>query len=256
MFFVLSKLLLFLIQPLDWVIAFLVVGLIRRKTRLGRRLLAAGVVMTVFFTNPLVLNIVTRAWEVNLVTIASLEEPFDVGIVLGGFSRVIERTPDRLHLNEHPNRFIHAIELYKAGKIRKILVAGGSPALIGEKRNDSEMVRRFLLNVGIPSEDILIEARSRNTRENAVFSAEFLAEQMPGARCLLITSAFHMRRAAGCFRVAGIEAKQFATDMSEDAIEHWTPNALIVPNPRGFERWGMLVKEWVGMVAYKVRGYA
>ena len=255
MFFVLSKLLRFLIEPLNWVMAFLLIGLIRRNTRLGRRLLAAGVVMAVFFTNPLVLNLVTRAWEVDPVLFTAIDVPFDVGIVLGGFSRVVERFPDRLHLNEHPNRFIHAIELYKAGKIRKILVTGGSAALVGEKRNDSEMVRQFLVKSGIPPLDILVEARSRNTHENAVLSAELLAETMPGARCLLITSAFHMRRAAGCFRKEGIQATPFATDLSEDAIDTWTPDAVIVPKARGFEQWGMLVKEWVGMAVYKARGY-
>lgn len=255
MFFILSKILYFFIQPLNWVVVLLLCGLFGRNKGRRKWMLTAGALLVFFFTNPLVLNIVTRLWELEPVPIASLEQPYDVGIVLGGFSRVVEEFPDRLHLTEHPNRLTQAIELYKAGKVRKILVTGGSPRVIGERLNDSEIVRRFLLDVGIPEGDLAMESRSRNTHENAVYSLEFIRANMPGARCLIITSAFHMRRGAACFRKAGLEVTPFVTDQQEDAIDHPTPNALIVPNPRGFVRWEMLVKEWVGMTVYWLKGY-
>lgn len=211
--------------------------------------------MTVFFTNPLIVHIVVSAWEFETTAMDDIEEPFDVAIVLGGFSRVIPAISDRLHLTDHPNRLVNAIELYHSGKIDKILVSGGSPKVIGSKPTDEEPVRRFLLAAGLPPEDILMEAQSRNTHENAVFSADLLAQEIPDARCLLVTSAFHMRRSLACFQAVGIEATPFATDILAYPIEHLTPNELLVPDPSGFETWGLLIKEWVGFVVYKMKGY-
>ena len=255
MFFVLSKILLFLIQPLNWIIVFLVIGYLRRDKKWGKRFLVTGVSMAVFFTNPLAINIATRAWELEPVLIESIEEPFDVGIVLGGFSRINEDFPDRIHLNNHPNRLIHTIQLYQAGKIKKILITNGSPALVGKKLTDNDILRKFLTRSGIPDLDILTEKRSRNTRENAVYSAEILSEYPAGSRYLLITSASHMRRASACFRKAGIEVTPFVTDQTENAIDSPTPGALIIPKAGALSQWNMLIKEWVGYAAYKFRGY-
>src|SRR3954451_19690687 len=56
----------------------------------------------------------------------------------------------------------------------------------------------------IPRAQIVIEPGSRNTAENARFSAE-LVRPNPGDRWILVTSAYHMPRALECFRRAGFD---------------------------------------------------
>ena len=70
---------------------------------------------------------------------------------------------------------------------------------------EGKYAEQFLLNLGIPAADILIESESNNTRENAVFTQKLLTQKMPAAKCLLITSAFHMRRSIGCFNKVGMQ---------------------------------------------------
>jgi uncharacterized SAM-binding protein YcdF (DUF218 family) len=54
--------------------------------------------------------------------------------------------------------------------------------------------------LGFPAQDILIENRSRNTWENA----EAVQKLLPGKTIVLVTSAFHMRRAVGMFKKQGL----------------------------------------------------
>jgi len=189
MFFILSKALYFLIQPLNWVVGAFLAGFIARNPRRRKQFVVGGAVLLLALTNPLLLSVALRLWEPDLVSIESIDEPFDIGIVLGGYSQVVKGHPDRIHLGTHPNRLVHAVQLFKAGKIKKIFLSGGSPEVIGEKLTDVAAVRDFLEEVGIPAGDIVTEARSRNTHENANYSAEIIRSRYPGARCLVITSA-------------------------------------------------------------------
>jgi len=255
MFFVLSKILTFLIAPLNWIIGLLLYGLFARNARRKRWALTAGVVLLVLLTNPLLINLVSRAWEPDPPVLAEIIKPYEVGIVLGGFLTTYFNYRDRIHLSQDPNRLIHALELYRSGKIKKIVITGGSSKVIGDKYTGNELLEEFLIGSGIRKEDFMVEGESRNTRENAVNTAALLAEKMPGARCLLITSGFHMRRALGTFRKVGIDVSPMPTDLWGDDIEYPTPETLLFPSTSGLKKWTRLVREWVGIAVYRVQGY-
>ena len=255
MFFAISKVFYFVCQPLNWVVASLLSGLLRRNSRAGKRLLVIGMVMLVLFTNPLVLNVALRVWERELVVVSVSEDPYDLGIVLGGYSRVIESHADRVHLSLHPNRLVNALELYQAGKIRKVLLVGGSPRFVGKKLTDVDRVRAFLIDSGVRKEDVLVESAARSTHENASLGAELIRRDYPEARCLLITSAVHMRRAEACFRKEGIEVDIFPTDPRAQPFRLLDPYQTIIPTAMGFTEWESLAKEWAGFVVYRMRGY-
>jgi uncharacterized SAM-binding protein YcdF (DUF218 family) len=59
-----------------------------------------------------------------------------------------------------------------------------------------------LADIGVPVERMTFEKTSRNTYENAVYSADIM-RPTPQEKWLLVTSAWHMPRAMGCFRKAG-----------------------------------------------------
>jgi len=255
MFFVLSKVLLFLIEPLNWVIGLLVFAVFTKKSKRRKRALTVATVLSIFFTNHFLFNQVIRLWEVKTITMDQIQEPFDIGILLGGYSNpYIIPGNDRHNFNERGNRFFNALELYRAGKVRKLLLTGGSGRLIGKKTSEALQMQPFLSKLGIPPEDIIIEAAARNTYESAPLTKKILDERFPNARCLLITSAWHMPRTKGCFRKEGIPFTPFSVDYIGERNE-FTFDSLILPDHLGFYHWKFLIKEWVGYVAYWMRGY-
>lgn len=255
MFFILSKLLAFLLKPLIWILLLLVYAWLGRRAAWKKRALLAALSLLLLFSNQALFNLAVRAWEPNLLTADQITVPYDIGILLGGFSNpFVEPAHDRFNLNDRANRFVNVLELYHRGKIKKILVSGGDGRLLGKAPLEAVEARDFLLGLGIPDSAIIMESQSRNTYENALYTQAILEGRYPGARCLLLTSAWHFRRAQGCFNKLGIATDPFPVDYLS---ERWrlTPDVLLIPNTRTFWLWEVLIKEWVGYAAYWMRGY-
>ena len=255
MFFILSKTLNILIMPLNWVIGFALYAAFGKNVKWKRRSLLSAIVLLIFFTNHFFFNQVMKAWEYDTITMDQLQDTFDIGILLGGYSNPnIIPGHDRHNFGPSASRFTNTLELYHQGNIRKILLTGGSGRILDIEPSEALLVRDFLIRIGIPAEDIIIDPDSRNTRENAVFTKKILDEKYPNASCLLITSAFHMRRAMRCFDKVGIEYTPFSVDFHGERTR-FVPESFILPDRLGFFRWEMMIKEWVGIVFYKLRGY-
>lgn len=255
MFFALSKILSFAIKPVVWIIGLLLYAVWTRRPWRGRRAVVAALVILLLTTNRWLTNIVVRAWEPETITANEIKTPYDIGIVLGGYSNLfIAPAHDRHNFSERANRFTQALELYHSGKVKKLLFTGGTGRLLQDGGSEAALLPPLLERLGIPAEDFLLEDRSRNTWENAIFTKDMLDEKYPGASCLLITSATHMPRSAACFRKAGLTATPFAVDyMSE-----MPPPGLdlyLLPDKTGLYKWEWLIKEWIGCVAYRMRGY-
>lgn len=255
MFFMLSKLLVYLFRPITWVILLLAYAWLGRREGRKRKAVLTALALLFLLSNQTLFNLAVRAWEPDLLTAGQLTEAYDIGILLGGFSNpYIRPGHDRFNLNDRANRFVNVLELYHSGKIRRIMVSGGSGQLLSDAPLEAIEARDFLLKLGVPAQDILIEPNSRNTYENALFSKKVLDEAAPGARCLLLTSAWHMHRAYGCFEKQGLKTTPFPVDYLS---EQWrfTPDRLLMPNARTFFLWELIIKEWVGYLAYRVKGY-
>ena len=137
MFFILSKLLLFLLQPINWVAALLIAGRLSKVPGRKRWLYSGALAICVLVTNPLVMNLAYRAWEVPPIPMQAIDPPYDVAIVLGGFLDSKQEPRDRLHLSRSGTRLTHALQLYHEGRVGKILITGGSGQVLGEKRPES-----------------------------------------------------------------------------------------------------------------------
>lgn len=255
MFFILSKVLVFLIKPITW-IAFALLGAVFIKNeKWRRRSLYTTVGLFFFFSNHFICNQVFKWWEPNGVQVESITQPYDIGILLGGYSNSSLSESHGLHnLSERGNRFVNALELYHRGKIKKIMLSGGSGNLYNQAYSEAEEVKAFLLQLGIPPDDIIIEPNSRNTWETALFSKKILDAEYPGASCLLITSAWNMQRAKGCFDKVGIKPDTYPVDFISEN-DRLDPEFWLFPEKLCFYRWELLIKEWVGCLAYAIKGY-
>lgn len=255
MFFILSKVLVFLLRPVSWLAILFLLAIFLKNKKWKRRCLIYAAVLFFFVTNHFIVNQVIKAWELDGIHASEMQAPYDICILLGGYSNPnIEDPNPRFQFNTRANRLTQAVELYQQGKFKKILLTGGSGSLMQNLPSEALQSETFLQLMGIPEEDIIIEADSRNTRENAVFTKAILDEKYPNASLLLITSAWHMRRSKACYDKVGLTFDYHCTDHVGE-INRLTPESVILPNSDGFIRWDMLIKEMVGYFMYWLKGY-
>ena len=253
-FFIISKILDFLIDPLVWIIALLAFSLFSKNPKRKRRLLVTSLILLLVFSNPFLFDEAMRAWEKPATRMSDIPGTYDAGIVLSGMV-MYDNSLDRIQFNRRNDRLMQAIALYREGKIKKIVFSGGSGSLVYDYLKESEMVKKFLVEIGIPADDIVIENKSNNTHENAVFTKEVLQKELPNGKYILFTSAFHMRRAVACFKKAGIEVTPYSTDRYSGPRKFY-PNHLLLPNAGILFDWNSLLHEIIGYGVYKVMGYA
>jgi uncharacterized SAM-binding protein YcdF (DUF218 family) len=255
MFFILSKILSFLIQPTFWLVGLLGWAFFTKNAAKKARILRGSFFLSVVLTNPFLMHQTFCAYETPAVPMSSLRDTFDIGIVLGGFSNFNTTVDDRLNFNNAVNRLTDAIVLYKKGIVKKLLITGGDGSLSGAKSPEAEKVEPFLIQMGVRKEDILLESRSRNTHENALFTKQLIdSQQLKSSKLLLITSAFHLPRAAPCFKKVGLNVQVFPAHFIGEKPS-WNASYWLKPDAQAFMNWEVIIKEWIGYVVYSVKGY-
>lgn len=253
MFFIISKLLFFLVTPLFWIIGILIFALLSKNPKRKIRAIWIATGLLIFFTNSFILNEILRLWEVKQVQFQEVKN-HDVGIVLGGMTFYSEEY-HRIRFLQGTDRLLQAVDLYKKGKIKKILITGGSGSLVHLEK-EAIYLKPFLRSLNIPEEDILTETESKNTHENAVYTAAVLNTLYPQKKpsLLVITSAFHMKRSIGCFEKAGLTVTPYSTDQYSGKRSFY-PDHLLIPDTHVLEGWNVFLHELIGYATYKMLGY-
>ena len=256
MFFILSKTLTYLLLPVPLMAICLLAFLLVRRRRIKKLALITFTALFFLFTNLFLINQLMRWWEIPATPLQELDASYELAVILTGVT-VPDREPqDRVHLQKGADRIMHTLQLYKLGLVEKIFISGGSGSLLKEAdRSEAAQIRQVLLLSGVLEEDIQTEERSRNTHENALYTAQWLEDNnLSEHRFLLITSAFHMRRSLACFRQLGLHPTPFSTDFYTDAPKY-TPDRLLIPSEEALVIWTRLIKEWVGYTVYGLMGY-
>src|SRR5262245_26125049 len=153
---------------------------------------------------------------------------YEAIVVLGG--GVTPAAPPYLmdpDLADAADRVWYGARLYHRGVARRIIVSGGS-LLAGSSepaKTEAEAMRRFLVDLGVPSEAIVAEGNSMNTLENIRNVRQMVGE----ARVALVTSAYHMPRALKLARQGNLNVGAFPTDWRLPAEvrpswENWVPS--------------------------------
>ena len=253
MFFILSKILQYALSPAVWLVLLLLAALLLRSPRWQRRALKAALLLALIGTNGALANETLRAWEMPAVSIAQLQ-PHDAAVLLTGIT-VADKSPhDRVYLGSGADRLTNTLWLYRAGKVRRIIISGGSGSLMETVQTEAKDLSILLRLAGVPPQDILLEERSRNTHENAHYTRELLTKHPDLKSLILVTSAFHQRRALGCFQKAGLTVTAFPAGYSTANRSH-TPDYWLVPSVNALGQWSLLVHEITGYLTYKVKGY-
>jgi len=255
-FFLLSKILFYAIMPITWLLALLLAAVVVRRPVWSRRLLLAFAGLFVLLTNGALINEALLAWELPPVRLGQLPPHADAGVLLTGITKTGKPPHDRVYLNTGADRFTNALWLYRAGRIGRIIVSGGSGEVGGSDsgRSEAAELASLLRLAGVPQQDILLEERSRNTRENALYTQQLLAQHPEMKSLVLVTSAFHQRRALGCFRQVGLHPIAFPAGYYSGGRKA-TPGYWLLPDSGALDKWGILLHEIAGYVVYKVLGY-
>lgn len=254
MFFIVSKIFSYLLTPVFWVLALLIVSLIVKNKRLSRRLIIVSVVLFYLLSNHYLVDTVLRRWEYPVKDLPADSSYYDVGIVLGGGIITYNEDDKRLIFRGSADRGLQALQLYKQGRIRKILITAGPGSLIYRDKYESSYYRDFLVSIGVPLTDIICDSLANNTHQNAVNSKAILDKIYPSGKFLLITSAIHMRRSLGCFRKVGLKVTPYAVDRLSTS-PYYNIEYLFIPDINALQYWSYLTHEWVGYLTYKITGY-
>jgi uncharacterized SAM-binding protein YcdF (DUF218 family) len=255
MFFVLSKVLGFFAAPSNLVIALGLVGLALLPTRFARFgwWLAAGslIAMAMLGLSPIGNALIIPLEQRFPVWDASRGAPDGIVVLGGAIAPDVSAARNDPALNEAAERMTAAVELARRYPDARILFSGGSGALIYDEGNEAEFALRLLESLGLPRARILLEDRSRNTVENAVFS-KALAQPKPGERWLLVTSGYHMPRSVGIFRKAGFPVEPYPVDWrTRGTADVWRPFPTM---GEGLRRSDIAMREWIGLAAYWITG--
>lgn len=255
MFFYVSQLFSFLAMPLTLILVFLISGFLVKPVVWKKRLSGIGILMLLIFTNDALSTAVINAWEPAFKAIETLPE-YEIGIVLTGVTNLNKTADDRTFFDKGADRATHAVQLYKEGKLKRILITGGQGFQPKNNQREAVLLANFMVTAGVLREDLIIEGEAKNTRENALFTKRILEAlgENPDQRFLLITSAFHMKRAEGCFDKVGLQVDTYPVDYygNDNPLNI---RSLIQPSPNSLTLWHKLTKEWIGLLAYLMAGY-
>lgn len=255
MFFVISKIFWFFVQPANLAVLLVLASLAATALAWRRLALWAG--------GGAVLVLVLSVWSslgANL--LEPLEERFrrpdtlpdriDGIVVLGGgLEGGINKVRGGYELNSSGDRFVETAILARRFPDAKILISGGSGELLLDGEADADTAPRLLTALGVAPERLILENRSRNTDENARFSKE-LVNPKPGENWLLVTSAFHMPRSVGLFRKAGFPAIPWPVDYRTSGAEgvgFFVDNAM-----DSLQNTTLGIREWIGLFVYWMTG--
>ena len=249
MFYTLSKALLFIIQPSFWLFCLVVLSFISRSSIKRKRLRWLAFGLFLFFGNNFLYEKVISTLEWNKTPLAN--ESYEYGVILGGYGEY-NTIGEGIELFRSADRLTEAVALYGEGKINKLLISSGVHEEGHPEHNEAKITSDLLMRMGIPQSDIVLEQNSWNTYQNAMMTKELLGER--DTEILLITSAFHMNRAKACFEKQGFKVVPYPVDfIADNEPRDWT--WYVIPSFRTLTEWQIPLKEWVGTIVYRTKGY-
>jgi len=242
---IVSGVLSFFLSPFNCIVIVVLAAFIFRSARVKKNCLLAALVIFVLFGNPWLLNWYAGKWQAAPKEL-DRSVVYSCGIVPGGFA-----SPDANgngYFNATADRFIAVEELFERGIISHILICGGNGKTNDESFREGAWVKKQLVILGIPDSAVVVEDRSNDTFDNALYAKEILDSIHLLPPYLLITSAHHVPRASLLFRQAGLPVVAFPCNyINGRSPFSWTS---VIPRPSVLLDWEPYIKETLGYWYY------
>ena len=257
MFFLISKIFSFLLYPVNLLISLALIGWVASWIPyfrgFGFVITGVGLVCLAVVGITSIPALIALPLENRFPAFADDGSPVAGIVVLGGAEEPeISAARQQLTVNDSAERDIAFGDLSRRYPNAKLFFAGGSGKLQGREFTEAGVVARYAEVLGLVASRVLVDDRSRNTYENALFAAQSLKPTQEG-KWLLVTSAVHMPRAIGCFRNAGFLVTAYPVDFHTKGTETLAEfHATMATNLRLLD---IGVREWLGLVIYRINGY-
>lgn len=254
MFFILSKTVAFLLLPSNLFFIIGLVGIVLTATRwprAGARLAVTGFVLLGVAGYLPVGKLLMHPLENRFPPWDVSRGPPDGIVVLGGaIAPGLTLDRDSPAVNRSAARIFALAKLARQFPAARIIYSSGNASLVPGGLAEADVLYRVLDAFGVPRQRVVLERRSRNTAENAVFS-KTIANPKPGERWLLVTSAAHMPRAVGCFRRGGFPVEAYPVDWTTFTRLHLDLSQSL---SSGLGSTDFAVHEWLGLLVYWLAG--
>jgi uncharacterized SAM-binding protein YcdF (DUF218 family) len=171
----------------------------------------------------------------------------DVIVLLGG--GVYDKVPDLSGVGapteDMIGRLVTAVRLQKKINI-PIIVSGG--AVFKGRKAEAPIVKRFLIDLGVPDKKIIIEDKSRDTIENARYTAE-ICKRLGYKKPILVTSAYHMKRSVMSFKKVNMDVIPFPSNFKTWKSRKYGWEDYL---PRSLGNSSAAINEYMGFLFYKI----
>lgn len=257
--FVLSKLVGMLTEPITVFYLLMVLGCLlmysRHRIKLGRKILTVSLgVVTIAAVVPFDRWFMV-ALENRFPPPAALPEHIDGIIVLGGGTNPsISAARHQVSINSAATRMTALVPLANRHPEARLIFTGGSGSVFEQEFKEAIYVKEFYEQIGFDTSRISFEDQSRNTHENAVFSKQLMGPK-PGETWILITSAFHLARAIGCFRAAGWPVIAYPVDYLTSGRTSFGWADLHFNPGTGLSGLHTVIHEVLGLISYRLLGW-
>ena len=176
-------------------------------------------IFLIIFSNGLFADILWRLLEHPWERLDySLVTPSDGIVVLSGGRHLPPGNSKIIEWND-PDRFLAGIDLYKANKSNRLIFTGGINPLSSDLPPEGDIYIKEAISMGLPKEDLFTTYPVNNTLQEAKAIKKLLNDELPPLiqnRIILVTSAFHMKRAKKVFESEGISVQPYPVDFKSN----------------------------------------
>jgi len=241
------KILPLLLSPVAIVILLMVFGVVFRRYFLVY--LAAFLLF--FCSTPIVATYLMKCLEANQGHLSEKDiKPADAIVVLGGMLSSVQKHQGLDFEWIDPDRFFGGVDLALANKAHYLIFSGGKLPWEKDSISEGAFLKQKALSYGISDSRILVTKSVQNTYDEAVAVNELLGRQLGVGHknIILVTSAFHMRRAARLFQRVGLVVTPYPVDFRA-SITDLTPMSFM-PSAYALKDVEFSMRELMGRLYY------
>ena len=259
MMYFLSKMMDRFLNPISLIWLVLLIACVRAVIKKEKR--------QALFTGALALFItLVGSTKLPAYLLSTLEKPYtvedlsslpdcDAVVLLGGSHGFSNYGVNSIEFSAATDRIITAAELVRLKKGEALVIGGGEYSSSGQTGLHGQLIAEWLESWKPFDSPIHVLDYSSNTKDEAD-QTKILAEKNGWKKIILVTSAFHMRRAEALFKKTGLEVVSVGSDFEGlSSLEADFRIYSIVPGSGGFQALGFYLHEQVGWLYYKLRGW-
>ena len=259
--FILKKIISVFLSPLTLSLLLFFLGLyllwFTTKQKAGKILVSVGVILLTLFSYSVIPDRLLRPLErqynsFEIRSSAAVQKAEDGSIikfvvVLGGGHTSDPELPLISQISRSSLvRLMEGIRIYKKYPGAKLLLSGGG---VFDPVSDAEIMARVAMEIGVPERDIILESKSKDTKDEARFIKPIVGNEP----FVLVTTASHIPRSMALFKKLGMNPIPSPIGHSVSEEQGLSPYSFF-PSTYNLEKAEMAIHEYLGLTWAMLRG--